>query len=352
MRESARVSPRSRRRTFAALVLAVAALTSACGRGELPQNILDPEGPISRKLDGLWDLTFFIATVIFFLVEFLVVFVVWRYRARGDDDAPKQIHGNARLELAWTIAPAAILAVVGVFTLATLFDINEKAVGDDVVNVKLVGHQWWWEYNYPDLDITTANELHIPVGRPIELEMTSEDVIHAFWPPKLAGKVDVVPGRTNHMQIHADEPGEYWGQCTEYCGLSHGYMRLRVVAHDAAGWDEWVAGQQEPAAEPGAADSDAAAGKELIVTKGCGGCHTINGYEGVAGKKGPDLTHLAARKRFAGATFDLNERNLRKWLRDPPAMKPMDPENGMGMPNLNLTEDEITKLIAYLETLK
>jgi len=353
MRESARVSPRRTRRTFFACAAAVMAfLTGACGTGELPQNILDPEGPVARKLDRLWDPTFLIATVIFFLVEGLVVFVVFRYRARGDDDAPKQIHGNARLELAWTIAPAAILAFVGVLTLATLFDVNEKAAGSDVVNIELTGHQWWWEYEYTDLDIVTANELHIPVGRPVQLAMTSADVIHAFWPPKLAGKVDVVPGRTNHMQIEADEPGEFWGQCTEYCGLSHGYMRLRVIAHDKPGWDEWVASQQRPAAEPSPSDADAAAGKELIVTKGCGGCHAINGYEGVAGQVGPDLTHFAARKRFAGATFDVNERNLRKWLRDPPAMKPMDPENGQGMPNLGLTEDEITKLIAYLETLK
>jgi cytochrome c oxidase subunit 2 len=129
-------------------------------------------------------------------------------------------------------------------------------------------------------------------------------------------------------------------------------MRLRVIAHDAAGWDEWVESQQRPAAEPDASNSDAVAGKELITTKGCGGCHTISGYEGIAGTVGPDLTHFASRRRFAGATFDVKERNLRKWLRDPPAMKPMDPENGMGMPNLGLTEDEITKLIAYLETLE
>jgi cytochrome c oxidase subunit 2 len=221
MRESARVSPRRTRWTFAALSAATAVLTSACGTGELPQNVLDPEGPIARKLDGLWDPVFAIATVIFFLVEILVVFVVFRYRARGDDDAPKQVHGNSRLELAWTIAPSLILAFVGVFTVATLFDLDERAEGSDVVNVDLVGHQWWWEYKYTDLEITTANELHIPVGRPVQLAMTSKDVIHAFWPPKLAGKVDVVPGRTNHLQIRAEEPGTYWGQCTEYCGLSH-----------------------------------------------------------------------------------------------------------------------------------
>jgi cytochrome c oxidase subunit 2 len=354
MRESARVSAHTRRTrwTLAALLAAMAVLTSGCATGELPQDVLGPEGPVARKLDRLWDPVFGIAVVIFFLVEFLVVFVVIRYRAKGDDDAPKQIHGNTRLELAWTIAPALILAFVGVFTVGTIFDINRRAVGADVVTVKLTGHQWWWEYEYPDLHIVTANELHIPVGRSVQLDMTSKDVIHSYWPPKLAGKVDVVPGRTNHMQIKADHPGTYWGQCTEYCGLSHGYMRLRVIAHDAAGWDAWVASEQRDAAEPPASNADAVAGKALVSAKGCSGCHTINGYQGVAGKVGPNLTHLASRKRFAGATFDVNERNLRKWLRNPPAMKPMNPANGQGMPNLGLTEDEITKLIAYLETLK
>lgn len=344
------MSPRSTRRFFPALVAAMAVLLVACGQGTLPQDALDPKGPVSRKLDGLWDLTFGIAVVIFFLVQFLCVFVVLRYRAKSDDDAPKQIHGNARFEIAWTIAPAAILAVLGVFTVATLFDINREAAGDDVLDVEVIGHQWWFEYRYPDLDIVTANELFIPAGRSVELAMTSEDVIHAYWPVKLAGKLDTVPGRINHMEINADEPGTYWGQCTEFCGLSHGFMRLRVVALEGAAWDDWVAGQQEDAATP--TDPLAKAGQELIVGRGCSGCHTINGLQGVEGKVGPNLTHLFSRKRFAGASFDLNERNLREWLRDPPAMKPMRPENGQGMPDLGLSEDDITKLIAYLKTLE
>jgi cytochrome c oxidase subunit 2 len=280
------------------------------------------------------------------------LFIVFRYRARSDEDAPKQVHGSSKLEIGWTIAPALILAVVGVLTVSLVFESARVASGEEVVNVKLIGHQWWWEYQYPDQGVVTANELHIPVGRTVQLSMTSADVIHSYWVPKLNGKVDVVPGHNNHLQLKATKAGEYWGQCTEYCGLSHGYMRLRVIAQEESQWNEWVARQVAPAVDPPAANADAVAGKALVVAKGCPACHTINGYEGVAGKVGPNLTHLASRGRFAGASFDINERNLRQWLRDPPAMKPMRPSNGQGMPNLGLSEDDITKLIAYLETLK
>ncbi|MDQ3946552.1 MAG: c-type cytochrome, partial [Actinomycetota bacterium] len=211
--------------------------------------------------------------------------------------------------------------------------------------------QWWWEYEYEAFNIVTANELHIPANQPVQLEITSADVIHNFWPPKLAGKVDAIPGRTNFMKLEADRPGDYSGQCAEYCGLSHANMRLRVVSHAPEDFRAWVRGQQQAAA-PAAAGSDAAAGAELFVFKGCTGCHTVAGLQGANGRVGPDLTHFASRDWFAGAIFETNEKNLRLWLRDPPGQKPMVPDNGQGMPNLGLTEEEITSLIAYLETLK
>ena len=382
-------------------LLAFALVAGACGRGELPQNTLsDLQGPEARNVDRLWDLVFPIATVIFFLVMGLLAFVVLRFRARSDDDQPVQVHGNAKAEIGWTIAPALILAVVGVFTVVTVFDINERAAGADVLQVKAIGHQWWWEYEYEEQEIVTANELVIPAGRQVEIELSSADVIHNFWAPKLAGKVYAIPGRINYMKIQADQPGDYSGQCAEYCGLSHANMRLRVIALEPAEFDEWVEDQQEEAPAPptttttttapttttSEAGSDAgtaggttatgptagtsladeeeetppgedpeldqAIGAELFISKGCGGCHAIGGLEGASGQIGPNLTHLYSRSRFAGAIFELNARNLRRWLRDPPAMKPMNPDNGMGMPNLGLSEDEITQLIAYLETLK
>lgn len=393
------MSPRSTKSRSLLPVIAVVAtiivlVYAALGTGVLPQNALDPQGPEARNIDRLWDLVLPIATVIFFLVQGLVLYVVLKFRARSDDDAPVQVHGNAKAEIGWTIVPALILAVVGVFTVVTIFDINERADGAETLQIKVVGHQWWWEYEYPDQKIITANELHIPTGRQVQLELTSADVIHNFWPPKLAGKVYAIPGRTNYMRIQADEPGDYAGQCAEYCGLSHANMRLQVIAHDPADFDKWVASQQKDAPAPPTttttapptpttvaespvagseatgptegtsleddeevpvgtnAARDQAAGAELFVTKGCSGCHTIGGLEGANGRIGPNLTHLYSRERFAGAVFELNNRNMRRWLRDPPAMKPMVPDNGQGMPNLGLSEDEITQLIAYLETLK
>ena len=402
------MSPRSTPRTptigpklrlFAGIAL-LALVASACGSGEMPQDVLSNlDGQQARDVDRLWDIVFPIATVIFFLVQGLIIFVVWRFRARSDEDNPVQVHGNAKAEIGWTIAPALILAVVGVFTVVTVFDINERADASEVLSINVIGHQWWWEYEYPEqADVetafTTANELVIPTGQEVQLRLTSADVIHSFWPPKLAGKVDTVPGRTNYMKISADTPGDYSGQCAEYCGLSHANMRLKVTALDPAEFEEWVENQmeeaptapttttttaptttttaaedetppgvgatttttepEEPETTPVGEDEelDQANGAALFVAKGCSGCHTISGLEGANGRIGPNLTHLYSRKTFAGAIFDLNDRNLRRWLRDPPGMKPMNPDNGQGMPNLGLSEDEITQLIAYLETLK
>jgi cytochrome c oxidase subunit 2 len=388
------VSSRSTRfRTRLPLLLGLvgfALLAGACGRGDLPQDTLSNlKGPEARQIDKLWDLVLPIGTVVFFLVQGLILFVVLRFRARSEDDQPKQVHGNAKLEIGWTVLPALILVVIGVFTVVTVFDINKRADGEEVLQVKVTGHQWWWEYEYPDQGIVTANELVIPAGRTVQLQMTSADVIHSFWPPKLAGKVDVVPGRINYMRVNADKPGDYSGQCAEYCGLSHANMRLRVIAKSTDDFEAWVENQQQDAkpapttttteavttttvegSTTQTADTksivddsdkiavgtdpefDQANGAALFVAKGCSGCHSINGLEGANGKVGPNLTHLFDRSRFAGAVFELNDRNLRRWLRNPPAMKPMDPENNQGMPNLGLTEDEITQLIAYLETLK
>jgi len=333
-------------------VLAVATLGllgAACGNQELPQNALDPQGPVARQLDNLWDPVLLVAVVVFFLVQGLVLFCMIKFRAKSDDDAPVQVHGNAKLELGWTVTPALILAFIGFFTVATVFDINKRAEGAEVVQVNVIGHQWWWEYDYTDEGIKTANELHIPAGEPVQIALDAVDVMHNFWPPKLAGKVYAIPGRTNYMQIEADVPGEYAGQCAEYCGLSHANMKLKVIAHDRPDYDRWVADQKRPAATP-TAGSAADTGAGLFAQ--CTRCHAIAGLAGAQGDIGPNLTHFASRSCFAGCIFETNDTNLRRWLRNPPAEKPMNPDNGQGMPNLNLTEEAITQLIAYLNTLK
>ena len=330
---------------FSALVGSLALLGTACGREELPQNTLDPQGPVARKLDDLVDPVFLIAGFIFVLVNLLVLVAVIKFRRRSEDDSPKQVHGNSKLELGWTIAPAVILAAVGILTLGVIFELDEKPAAAESLQVKVVGHQFWWEYEYPDHGITTANELHIPTGKKVALDLESVDVVHSFWPPKLAGLLDVVPGRTNHMVIEADEPGVYDGQCAEFCGLSHANMYLKVVAHTPDDFDAWVAANTTAPRDVTTLTGDAAAGAALFRSKGCASCHTVAGYS--AGELGPDLTHLQQRDVFAGAMFEMDDRNLRTWLRDPPGEKP-----GSKMPNLELTEDEITQLIAYLDTLQ
>jgi cytochrome c oxidase subunit 2 len=341
-----------RPRAWLILLGFLGAIATACGTSEQPQNSLRPEGPEAQQLDNLFRPVFWIAVAVFFLVNGLILAIVVRFRDRGDADeriAPPQVHGNTRLEIGWTILPAALLAVISFFTVATVLDINRQPEGDDVLQVTVVGHQWWWEYQYPDSGVVTANELHIPVDTRVNLRLLSDDVIHSFWPPKLAGKVDVIPGRVNYMTIEASEAKRYAGQCAEYCGLSHANMRLVVVAHERPDFEEWLSDQHEAATTP--SDGEAAEGAALFIQRGCGGCHTVDGVDAAQGRIGPNLTHLQDRETFAGAIFDLDERNLRRWLRDPPAMKPMDPDNIAGMPDLGLSEEDITKLIAYLETL-
>jgi cytochrome c oxidase subunit 2 len=360
------ITRRSRSLIAAVSTLAVVVLSACSGPdrlgidsapGELPQNTLDPAGPIAREIDGLWWMVFIIAAVIFVVVQVALVYAIIRFRRRKDEDRPvKQVHGNARLEIVWTIIPAVLLAVVAIPTVATLFDIrNGPDPGDDPLRIEIIGHQWWWEISYPDYGFTTANEVHIPVGRPVVLEMTSADVIHSFWVPRLAGKRDLVPGRDSELTIEADEPGLFLGQCAEFCGLAHADMRLRVFAQTESDFDTWALGQAEPAVLPD--EGPAASGWETFQVV-CASCHAIDGTTAGA-NLAPNLTHFASRSTFGGASFANTQEHLREWLANPSDLKPMRPElndleNGriLGMPNLGLTGDEIDGLIALLETLE
>ena len=344
--------PRRRKAVLTALVaLLIVALTS-CGHTSLPQDAMNPHGHYSRITYNLIVPVFVVAGIVFVLVQGLVLYCVIRFRRRSEDEAPKQIHGNTRLEITWTVLPALTLLIVGIFTVKYIFDLSARPKGSDVIQVNVTGHQWWWELNYPAQGVTTANELHIPTHQPVDIALTSVDVIHNFWPPELAGKIYAIPNHLNHMTIEADTPGVYFGQCAEFCGMSHANMRFRVVAQTPEDFQAWAAANRTDGVTNVAytlpdpeTQADANAGAQLFRTKGCAGCHSITGYS--AGKVGPNLTHLQQRTLFAGAIFDLNDNNLRTWLRNPPAAKP-----GSKMPNLNLSEDEITKLIAYLDTLK
>lgn len=385
---------RRRRLSLPTLGVALVLLLSACAQ-DAPQDTLEPEGPIGRQIDNLLNPVVWVAVGVFIFVQAGVLFMALRFRRRrsagddgdGDDDElPRQTHGNTKLEIGWTLLPAAILTVVAIATLVTLFDIQARADNAEVT-VQVVGNQWYWDYNYDTNgdgefdDIETANDLVIPAGLDVTLEITSNDVVHSYWIPKLAGKQDAVPNRTTQLTINADEPGVFLGQCAEFCGLGHGTMRQRAVALAPDAFEDWLRDQQQPAEMP-AEGTAAGRGAELFATQ-CSVCHLAEGIndaefeeqgngEGllVAGPA-PNLTHFASRGAFAGALFDLwvdadgngfvdrdeigdelNRRELAEWLRDPPAQKPMAPDQGRGMPNLGLQEAQIDDLIAFLETLE
>jgi cytochrome c oxidase subunit II len=348
-------SPRLRRAGEVALGLALTLLLAGCA-SDAPQDSLKPAGPYAQKIDDLFKPVFLIAVVVFFFVELLVLFVVIKFRRKpgqDDDDVfPEQIHGNTRLEIGWTILPALVLGAVGVFTVPVIFDLNEEPKA--AMEVTVTAQKYWWGYEYGqqsdygiEAPITTANELHIPAGRPVYLTLESKDVIHSFWAPRLNGKRDVVPGRTHTWSIEADEPGVYSGQCAEFCGTSHANMRLKVVAHDEAGWDEWVRQMAAPVEAP---TSGMAAEGQQVFGQFCASCHNVEGqFEQVqeTSPPAPDLTKLFTRDCFAGCLYDLNERNeLEAWLRNPQR------KAGSLMVIGDLTEADIDRLYAYLRTLE
>jgi cytochrome c oxidase subunit II len=337
---------KTRRRWIRPALASFALLAMACAR-DAPLDTLRPAGPIARQIDGLWDIVFAAAVAVFVVVEGLLVLALFRFRRRkGDNEAPAQVHGNTRLEVAWTIAPAVLLAVLAVPTVLTIFALAREPA--DAMRVDVTGQQWWWQYEYPEEKVVTANELHIPTGRPILLKLHSKDIIHSFWVPRLGGKQDVVPGRVNHVRLEADRPGEYAGTCVEYCGLSHANMRLKVFAHTPADFDRWVQGQLRAAAEPQRAL--AKEGKRVFLASQCVQCHAIRGTPAKA-TVAPDLTHFASRSSFAGAIFNRTNENLRQWLRDAPARKP-GAKMPSGIAQMGLSEDDITALIAYLQGLR
>jgi cytochrome c oxidase subunit 2 len=373
------------------LLLFVASLTllvaAACT--DERQDVWSPEGFSADELTPVQWGIFIAAYVVGVLVAVAFVYNVVRYRVRkrrtgrpgeGDDGAeddipdPVQVHGNFRLEIAWTLIPAAILAAVAVFSLPTIFAIRDAdASAEQDFEVTVYGHQWWWSFEYnldddPEPEIETANDLVIPAGLPIEVELESRDVIHSFWIPSLTGTFDVVPGRTHRMVISADEPGAYDGQCKEYCGLSHAYMRARVVALSESEFETWLEQQQEEWSPP--TDDDALAGRDVFVSR-CAQCHVINGLEDADGNvvsvspdmplinmHAPNLTHLMSRGIFASGMFplydedgNLNRPQLEQWIRDPDSLVPQNADNEQGMPTLGLSEPEIDQLVTFLSTL-
>ncbi|MDP8959954.1 MAG: cytochrome c oxidase subunit II [Actinomycetota bacterium] len=316
-------------------------LLGACAE-YAPYDSLDPAGPVARRIYELNIPVFWIATAIFVLVEGALVVFMIVFRDKKGRGLPRQTHGNTALEITWTIIPALILAYIGFATVKTIFQL--RAVPPGAMPITVEANQWWWEFRYPEQGIVTANEMHIPVDRPVHLTLESVDVIHSFWVPRLAGKQDVVPGRTHQLSFTAVEPDIYFGECAEFCGISHALMRLRVIAQTEQDFQAWVEGQQQQAREP--TEALARQGQEIFLAGQCVQCHTIQGTP-ADGEVGPDLTHFASRNTLAAAILENTPENLAAWLRNPPEIKP-----GAKMPNLGLSPEDINALVAYLESLR
>ncbi|HEU0168657.1 MAG TPA: cytochrome c oxidase subunit II [Chloroflexota bacterium] len=330
-----------------AIIPLVLVLTSCSGSA---QTTLAPESDFADKIQFLLKLTFFSAVGVFVIVEGVLVWVLFRYRApRVDPGIPNQIHGNTRLEVIWTIIPAVLLIIVAYFTTPIIFE-TQAAPPADALKVHVIGHQWWWEFQYDDFKmpdgslVTTANELHLPVGKTATFDLDSADVMHSFWLPRLGGKRDVIPNHTNNLWWTADTVGTTPGQCAQYCGTSHANMRMDVVVQSQADFDAWMKDQQTPPSQQVAAGS-VADGKALFARSACIGCHTIDGVS--QGTVGPNLTHVGSRGIIASGILQNTPSDMAKWIKDPPAEKP-----GSLMPNLHLSDQDVNNLVAYLESLK
>ncbi|MEO1271147.1 MAG: cytochrome c oxidase subunit II [Myxococcota bacterium] len=358
--------------------LAVMASATLVGCWEkTPRNLLEPvsgSGDISK---GMWDLLLGVNAVILAIVAAIFLYVLFRFRERPDDDGslPEQVHGNIQMEIAWTIAPTLVVIAITIPTLQGIFALEEgPPEGEEVVTVNVIGKQWWWEYDYVDPNLepgsapmfTTANEMHVPVGTWVKLNVTSADVIHAFWVPRVMGKRDATPGRKYPMYFKIREAGEYIGQCAELCGESHALMGIKLVAHPKEGpnsYNTWVESQKKPAAEPVSRLEQK--GQRLFIEKGCNACHNIGGWDKAqinpmarSRSTGPDLTHVGSRTTIAGMTLTNTKENLTRWIYDPLSIK-----GGALMATMSqgiyvegsperLTMDDAEALAAYLYRLK
>jgi cytochrome c oxidase subunit 2 len=309
------------------------------------QSMLNPAGIQATRIERLWWIQFWICTAVFVAVMVAVVMAVRRGRSRQVD--PPDERSLARAVIAATVATVVIL--IGVLVAAAATD---RAIGSLVspqpLAIDVTGYQWWWKIEYvyprPDLRATTANELHVPVGRPIAITLRSADVIHSFWVPNIHGKMDLVPGRVNTLWIRVDKPGVYRGQCAEYCGLQHANMALTVVAEAPHEYEQWISAQRQAASDP--ATPEQTRGRAVVEQGPCALCHTIRGTI-AGGRTAPDLTHFATRSTIAAGTVPNTRGYLGGWIADPQHIKP-----GSRMPSTGLSSEELQAVIAYVESLR
>jgi cytochrome c oxidase subunit 2 len=323
------------------LAASVPLLVPACGvRGVDSHEVVTPQG---GAVVGLFDLALALSAVVFLLVVGLLAYCLVRFRGHPGVADPEQRHGNRRLEIAWTAAAGLTVAALFVLTLYTMGRVDAAEPG--ALQVEVIGHQWWWEYRYPGLEVVTANELHLPVGQPAELRLTEADVVHSYWVPQFGWKRDAVPGKWNLLAVRIERAGTFDGACTEYCGTQHAWMRIRVVAQPRAEFAGWVSLQQ--AAAPPPTSEPARRGAQVFLSNTCQNCHRIQGTP-AGGTVGPDLSHLAGRSQIGSGVLDNTPDNLRRWVRDAQEVKP-----GVLMPPYTaLSDDDLAALVDYLGSLK
>ncbi|WEG11707.1 cytochrome c oxidase subunit II [Pullulanibacillus sp. KACC 23026] len=329
--------------------LAVIAIFTLVGCGKPGLSTLDPQGPVARTEAGLMLQSFLIMIIVVVVVGFLFTYALIRYRKRpGQEDViPKQVEGNALLEVLWTVIPIILLVILAFPTVAKTFSVSDATVpknhGDNVVVVKVTAHQYWWQFDYPDYGITTSEDLFIPTGKKVVLQVTSADVIHSFWVPALAGKLDANPGQTDSMYLTADKPGTYAGRCAELCGASHALMYFNVRAVSPSDFTAWT---KEMKAGPSAPATASAQKGESLFKQDCMACHAV----GVSGSNtAPNLRNFADQKNIAGF-LPHDKSTLEKWIKDPTSLKPgaLMPSRGI---KGNLTDQQISDIADYLFTL-
>ncbi len=310
-------------------------------------SVFNPASPNARATVQLFNFVYIIEAVVFVIVEGGLLYAMLHFSRKQAKGLPKQVEGNAFLEITWTVIPAILLGLIFFVSLSTLNTVTsippQSSLSGGPLQVKVIGHQWFWEFDYPVEKIVTANELVVPVGTLVEADVQSIDVIHSFWVPELGGKIDAIPGVTNQIHFQAERTGTFIGQCAEFCGADHAQMRLTVIVKTAEEYAAWVKGQQAPIPQ---LSGDALSGEDFFMGMQCIGCHTIAGTK-AQGQVGPNLTHFASRTTFAGGVLTNTPENLATWLANPQAVKP-----GNLMPDLNLGPGGIKLLIAFLESLK
>src|SRR5216683_1137903 len=314
-----------------------------------PTNIFAPASTPAKSIFGLSLFVLAVTGAIFLVVFTLLLYSVVKFRKRKTDDGrePPQVYGSNQVEIAWTVIPVLIVVALFMATARVIADIQKASLPANTIEVVAIGHQFWWEYRYPGRGVVTANELHVPVSDPVHptptfIKLLSADTDHSFWVPRLAGKTDLIPNHPNSMWIDPQETGVYLGQCAQYCGTQHAKMLLRVYVQSKDEFDRWIRQQRQPAI-PNDAVSE---GQRIFETTACINCHTVSGTV-ANGRFGPDLTHLMSRDTIAAGAAPNTPESLRLWIRNPDAIKP-----GSLMPAMELNDQELDALTAYLETLR